>query len=69
MVKWFHIMLMVNKNQIFLANLHKNQILLGELCIRGYNIMKEYWDEPIKTAETIDSSGWLKTGDICSMVN
>lgn len=39
----------------------------GELCIRGYNIMKEYWDEPIKTAETIDASGWLKTGDICSM--
>jgi long-subunit acyl-CoA synthetase (AMP-forming) len=31
--------------------------------------MKEYWDEPIKTAETIDASGWLKTGDICSMVN
>ena len=30
--------------------------------------MKGYWDEPIKTAEAIDSSGWLKTGDICSMV-
>jgi long-subunit acyl-CoA synthetase (AMP-forming) len=40
----------------------------GELCIRGYNVMKEYWDEPVKTAETIDSNGWLKTGDICSMV-
>ena len=54
---------------VIILKLHKNQILLGELCIRGYNIMKEYWDEPIKTAETIDSSGWLKTGDICSMVN
>lgn len=39
----------------------------GELCIRGYNIMKGYWDEPVKTAEAIDSNGWLKTGDICSM--
>lgn len=39
----------------------------GELCFKGYNIMKGYWDEPVKTAETIDKNGWLKTGDIASM--
>lgn len=39
----------------------------GELCVRGFSVMKEYWDEPEKTAETIDKNGWLKTGDICSM--
>lgn len=39
----------------------------GEICIRGYNVMKEYWDEPEKTSETIDKNGWLHTGDIGSM--
>lgn len=39
----------------------------GELCVRGFNIMKEYWDEPRKTEETLDEHGWLKTGDIASM--
>ncbi|XP_044753379.1 medium-chain acyl-CoA ligase ACSF2, mitochondrial [Coccinella septempunctata] len=35
----------------------------GELYVRGYTIMKEYWGEKEKTAETIDKDGWLKTGD------
>jgi fatty-acyl-CoA synthase len=39
----------------------------GEICLRGYNIFQGYWDEPAKTAETIDKNGWLKTGDIGSM--
>lgn len=39
----------------------------GELCFRGYGVMKGYWDEPEKTAETIDKDGWLKTGDVASM--
>ena len=36
----------------------------GELCFRGYNVMREYWDEPKKTAEAKDAAGWLRTGDI-----
>lgn len=39
----------------------------GELCMSGYQIMKGYWENPEKTAETlvVDSEGavWLKTGD------
>lgn len=41
----------------------------GQICIRGYGVMKGYWNEPEKTAETLDKNGWLKTGDIGSMVS
>ncbi|MBA1243805.1 long-chain-fatty-acid--CoA ligase [Pseudomonas japonica] len=36
----------------------------GELCVKGPQVMKGYWQRPDATAETIDSEGWLKTGDI-----
>jgi len=36
----------------------------GELCARGYNIMKGYYKMPEATAAAIDSDGWLHTGDI-----
>jgi acyl-CoA synthetase (AMP-forming)/AMP-acid ligase II len=36
----------------------------GEVMIRGYNIMQEYFDEPAATQETIDADGWLRSGDI-----
>ena len=39
----------------------------GEICLRGYGIMKGYYDEPEKTAEAIDENGWLHTGDIGCM--
>jgi len=36
----------------------------GELCIRGYSVMRGYWEDPQQTAEVIDSAGWLHTGDL-----
>jgi acyl-CoA synthetase (AMP-forming)/AMP-acid ligase II len=36
----------------------------GEIVVRGYNVMRSYFENPIATAETIDSEGWLHTGDI-----
>lgn len=39
----------------------------GELCIRGPQVMKGYWQRPDETAKTIDSEGWLHTGDVAQM--
>ena len=38
--------------------------LPGELCTRGYSVMLGYWEEPERTAEAIDSEGWMHTGDL-----
>ena len=37
---------------------------VGELCIKGPQVMKGYWERPDATAEIMDSDGWLKSGDI-----
>lgn len=39
----------------------------GELCTRGYSVMRGYWDEPRKTAEAIDEDGWMHTGDLATI--
>ena len=39
----------------------------GELCTRGYSVMLGYWNEPAKTAETIDAARWMHTGDLAVM--
>jgi HIP---CoA ligase len=39
----------------------------GEIVVRGYNVMREYFEDPARTAETIDGEGWLHTGDIGTM--
>lgn len=37
---------------------------IGELCIKGPQVMKGYWQRPEATDEILDADGWLKTGDI-----
>jgi len=36
----------------------------GEICTRGYSVMKGYWDDEDRTAESIDAEGWLHSGDL-----
>ncbi|KGF66371.1 long-chain-fatty-acid--CoA ligase FadD1 [Pseudomonas lutea] len=37
---------------------------VGELCIKGPQVMKGYWQNQAATDEMLDADGWLKTGDI-----
>ena len=39
----------------------------GELCTRGYSVMRGYWEEAQRTAEAIDAEGWMHTGDLATM--
>ncbi|XP_071319669.1 medium-chain acyl-CoA ligase ACSF2, mitochondrial [Trachinotus anak] len=41
--------------------------MMGEVMIRGFCVMLEYWDNKTKTEECITKEGWYKTGDIGSM--
>lgn len=36
----------------------------GELCTRGYSVMKGYWNDKDKTCDAIDADGWMHTGDL-----
>lgn len=36
----------------------------GEICTRGYSVMRGYWNDEDRTRETIDESGWLHSGDL-----
>ena len=36
----------------------------GQICTRGYGVMRGYWKDPERTAEAIDEAGWMHTGDL-----
>ncbi len=40
---------------------------IGELCVKGPQVMKGYWQRPEETAKVIDGDGWLHTGDMARM--
>jgi len=40
---------------------------IGELCIRGPQVMRGYWQRPEETAKVISADGWLHTGDMAKM--
>ena len=40
---------------------------VGEIAIRGHNVMKGYWNRPEATREAIDSEGWFRTGDMAKV--
>jgi long-chain acyl-CoA synthetase len=37
---------------------------VGELCVRGPQVMKGYWNRPDETAKVLFADGWLRTGDM-----
>jgi fatty-acyl-CoA synthase len=39
----------------------------GEFCARGYLVMRGYWDDPERTAESIDASRWMHSGDLATL--
>ncbi|MEV7447159.1 AMP-binding protein [Streptomyces sp. NPDC091204] len=39
----------------------------GELCTRGYSVMRGYWEEPERTVEAVDAARWMHTGDLAVM--
>ncbi|GAB1596043.1 long-chain fatty acid--CoA ligase [Lysobacter claricitrinus] len=40
---------------------------IGELCIKGPQVMRGYWNRPEETAKVVDAEGWLHTGDMARM--
>ena len=39
----------------------------GELCTRGYSVMRGYWGDPDQTAQAIDAARWMHTGDLATL--
>jgi fatty-acyl-CoA synthase len=39
----------------------------GELLVRGYSVMLGYWDDPALTAEAVDRTHWMHTGDLATI--
>jgi fatty-acyl-CoA synthase len=57
-VPWVEIKIVNEDNQVVVPGEK------GEICTRGYSVMRGYWNDEERTRETIDPGGWLHSGDI-----
>jgi fatty-acyl-CoA synthase len=61
----------LQQTEIKIVDLETGEILprgeIGEICARGYGIMKDYFNNPVGTEAAIDAEGWLHTGDLGSL--
>ena len=39
----------------------------GELLVRGYSVMRGYWNQPDRSAASVDEEGWMHTGDLATI--
>jgi len=39
----------------------------GELCTRGYSVMRGYWGDEDRTRDAVDEAGWMHTGDLATL--
>jgi fatty-acyl-CoA synthase len=57
--------------EVKVVDVHTGKILplgqVGEICFRGYHIMKGYYSDPEATHNAIDDNGWLHSGDLGTM--
>ncbi|KAK0467499.1 hypothetical protein IW261DRAFT_1060601 [Armillaria novae-zelandiae] len=54
----------VNEIAIVLDGVRLPRGQTGEVWLRGPNVMKEYWRDPVATKSVLTSDGWLKSGDL-----
>ena len=57
----------ISSTEVILRDDAGNEVPLGqagEICIRGPQVMKGYWQHPHETAKVLDANGWFATGDI-----
>jgi long-chain acyl-CoA synthetase len=57
----------VPSTEVAVRDEHDNPVGIGEMgevCVRGPQVMQGYWGRPEETRRTLDADGWLRTGDI-----